>query len=339
MTGSSAPRLLAGSVYQGANPISYRKFEVLKDAARQDSGEGFLATGFGSAVNSMATSKGSVASTSEGGNLTKPSSNEISSREASLDSCSPPLGSSGAAESSWRPRGVLIAHLQEHQRAVNEVAVSSDNIFLASASDDGTVKIWDCRKLERDISFRSRLTYPLQGEGRALHVSILGNGHQVAAASSKGTIHVVTVDYVARLGGSSARYTGISDTRKLDTHEGNVLTMQNLITEGPSQLLYSTQRNGIHLWDLRNQTDAWTLKANPDQGFISAISVDPACHWLVSATSRGVLTLWDLRFQVCHPQSTSVYRILLVVVFTSLAYSKAVAFSCGFGDLAQLLLL
>ena len=313
MTGSFAPRLLAGSVYQGAVYPSRRRVELVKDSLRQESGEGFLATGFGSG-DSISTSKANVASETVSGvvNSGETSPVTISSTEAFVGgSRTPILGSSTNAESSWRPRGVLIAHLQEHQRAVNEVAVSSDNILFASASDDGTVKIWDCRRLERDISFRSRLTYPLQNGGRALHVTLLSGGHQVAAASSKGTIHVFTVDYVARTGGSNERYTGFSDTRKLDSQEGNVLTLQKFNNEGPSQLLYSTQRNGIHLWDLRTQVDVWTLKAKADQGYISATALDPACNWLVSATSRGVLTLWDLRFQVSHCLYSTFRRSLL----------------------------
>ncbi|XP_024396466.1 serine/threonine-protein kinase VPS15 isoform X3 [Physcomitrium patens] len=321
MTGSNAPRMLAGSMHQWPSPVSYKKFETLRDTSGRESGEGLLATGFGSSIDSMTNSMASLAITPEmlgGGKLLEPTPINTPSSEAPLEPGTPLLSSSVVAESSWKPRGVLIAHLQEHQRAVNEVAVSSDNVFLASASDDGTVKIWDCRRLERDISFRSRLTYPLQSDGRALHVSILGGGHQVAAASSKGTIHVFTVDYVARQGSVTERYTGISDTRKLNTQEGNVMTMQNLFNEGPSQLLYGTQRDGIHLWDLRTQTDAWVLRTKPDQGYISAVSVDPAFNWLVSATSRGVLTLWDLRFQIAvntwqHPACCPVESMCVLV--------------------------
>lgn len=41
----------------------------------------------------------------------------------------------------WRPRGVLVSHLAEHRRSVNQLAVAGDGGFLASASDDGTVKV------------------------------------------------------------------------------------------------------------------------------------------------------------------------------------------------------
>lgn len=49
-------------------------------------------------------------------------------------------------------------------RAVNRLAVSQNGAFFVSASSDETVKVWDCRRLEKDVSFRSRLTYTGQGE-------------------------------------------------------------------------------------------------------------------------------------------------------------------------------
>lgn len=62
----------------------------------------------------------------------------------------------------WRPRGVLVAHLAEHKKAVNQIAVAANGAFFATASSDETVKIWDCRRLEKDVTFRSRLTYASQ---------------------------------------------------------------------------------------------------------------------------------------------------------------------------------
>ena len=44
------------------------------------------------------------------------------------------------------------------------MAVSGNGAFFASASNDETVKVWDCRRLDKDVSFRSKLTYASQGE-------------------------------------------------------------------------------------------------------------------------------------------------------------------------------
>ena len=55
-----------------------------------------------------------------------------------------------------------VTHLAEHKKAVNRIAVAGNGSFFATASSDETVKIWDCRRLEKDVTFRSRLTYSSQ---------------------------------------------------------------------------------------------------------------------------------------------------------------------------------
>ena len=67
-----------------------------------------------------------------------------------------------ASGSTWQPRGILAAHLAEHRRGVNCVAVARGGAFFVTASDDETCKIWDTRRLEKDVSFGSKLTYASQ---------------------------------------------------------------------------------------------------------------------------------------------------------------------------------
>eukprot|EP00878_Enallax_costatus_P023949 GHUV01025526.1.p1 GENE.GHUV01025526.1~~GHUV01025526.1.p1 ORF type:complete len:134 (-),score=24.08 GHUV01025526.1:544-945(-) len=50
-------------------------------------------------------------------------------------------GMGGAGGPSWRPRGVLASHLQEHRAAVNCLATSANGAILLSGSDDETVKV------------------------------------------------------------------------------------------------------------------------------------------------------------------------------------------------------
>ena len=59
--------------------------------------------------------------------------------------------------------GILAANLTEHRGAVNQLRVSPDHNFFVSASDDGSVKVWDTRRLERNVTNRARLTYSEQG--------------------------------------------------------------------------------------------------------------------------------------------------------------------------------
>ena len=64
----------------------------------------------------------------------------------------------------WKPEGTLIAHLSEHTLSVNAIRLSPDHSFFASASDDGTVKIWDGVRLERNVTSRSRINYCHRGK-------------------------------------------------------------------------------------------------------------------------------------------------------------------------------
>ncbi|EIE85776.1 hypothetical protein RO3G_10486 [Rhizopus delemar RA 99-880] len=63
----------------------------------------------------------------------------------------------------WKPEGILVAHFTEHTAAINQLAISHDNLLFASCSDDGSVKIWDCSRFERNVTNRSRVTYNQQG--------------------------------------------------------------------------------------------------------------------------------------------------------------------------------
>ncbi|XP_059431883.1 serine/threonine-protein kinase VPS15 isoform X2 [Corylus avellana] len=207
---------------------------------------------------------------------------------------------SSIPDSVWRPRGVLVAHLQEHCAAVNDIAVTTDHSFFVSASDDSTVKVWDSRKLEKDISFRSRLTYHLEGS-RALCAAMLRGSAQVIVGACDGMIHIFSVDYISRgLGNVVEKYSGIADVKKKDIKEGAILSLLNYSADScfSQMVMFSTQNCGIHLWDTRKNSSSWTLKATPEEGYVSSLVTGPCGNWFVSGSSRGVLTLWDLRFLV-----------------------------------------
>ncbi|CAL9043768.1 unnamed protein product [Musa banksii] len=206
---------------------------------------------------------------------------------------------SSIPDTEWKPRGVLVAHLQEHRSAVNDIAISNDHTFFISASDDSTVKIWDTRKLEKDISFRSRLTYSLDGS-RALCATMLRGTAQVVLGASDGRVHLFSVDYISRgFGNVIERYSGVADIKKREVGEGAILSLLNCSSADScisQTVLFSTQRCGVHLWDTRMNSEAWTFKAVPDEGYVSSLVMGQCGNWFVSGSSRGFLTLWDLRF-------------------------------------------
>ncbi|AQK55820.1 protein kinase family protein / WD-40 repeat family protein [Zea mays] len=199
-------------------------------------------------------------------------------------------------ETGWKPRGILVAHLQEHRFSVNDIAVSNDNTFFVTASDDSSVKIWDTRKLEKDIAFRSRLTYSV-GNSRALCTAMVHGTSQVIVGGSNGTLHLFSVDCARSVGSVVERYAGIVGVKRNDIKEGAILSVVNCSPDSFSPtVLFSTEHCGIHKWDTRTNSEFWYFKSSPEEGYISALVVGQCGNWFISGSSRGVLTLWDNRF-------------------------------------------
>ena len=175
----------------------------------------------------------------------------------------PVLSPSGSGPAGWRPRGVLLAHLAEHSGAVTGIACSHDGAFFATGSADGTIKVWDKRRVEKDVSFRSRLTYNVRSDSALGGRSPAGvtkvcalPDHRVAASVSDGSVHIFSVSYnpAVRGQGIAEQYAG-SVERIVDTSvdEGAALSVAATppgsvaAAGGAGQLiLWSTQWGRVH---------------------------------------------------------------------------------------------
>ncbi|MGH2510857.1 MAG: WD40 repeat domain-containing protein, partial [Ktedonobacteraceae bacterium] len=71
-----------------------------------------------------------------------------------------------------------------HQQAVRSLSWSPDSCFLASASSDGTVRIW-----EASTAARCLLTYP-EHTGDITTITWSPDSHCLASASLDGTVHI-----------------------------------------------------------------------------------------------------------------------------------------------------
>ncbi|GBG32041.1 Phosphoinositide 3-kinase regulatory subunit 4 [Hondaea fermentalgiana] len=121
-------------------------------------------------------------------------SSEVGSLLEPADASSTRDAASTPNDRPWRPRGVLAANLYGHDNAVNRVVASQDNLFFATGSDDGTVRLWMTAGLEDGYGIRPKLTYASQG-GCIADLCIVENTHAVAAASTSGSVHVFKVEH------------------------------------------------------------------------------------------------------------------------------------------------
>ena len=192
-------------------------------------------------------------------------------------------GAGGGAPWAWgdRPRGVLLTTLRVHEARINALEVAQDHSFFASASDDGTLRLWPSMYLGRlEVVSTAHTVYKEQG-GRLLCLTNIDGTRSIACGSSNGSVHVLKVTAekrgaptsrkqeldrmaAAALAGTSTAGDGSGGTAggsggddggllavSLVTElrfddEGEVVVLRHVNTPHHSMLLCATQRWRIH---------------------------------------------------------------------------------------------
>jgi phosphoinositide-3-kinase regulatory subunit 4 len=214
-----------------------------------------------------------------------------------------------SGSSNRRPEGNLIAYFTEHSGPISSLAVSPDHVFFVSGSEDGSVKVWDTARLEKNVTSRSRATYTAQRNGITALLMLEGT-HCVASAAADGSVHVLRIDVNAA--SSLPKYGKlrlVSNFQLSTPGEHALCLLQGTSTSGistaaaaaeagPTTLMLGTSRSRITILDLRTMQVLQILR-NPEHfGPITCMCADKKNIWLLVGTLGGVMALWDLRFSL-----------------------------------------
>lgn len=218
----------------------------------------------------------------------------------------------------WRPQGILVATFSEHIGPVNRIAVAPDHVFFITGGDDGSVKVWDTARLERNIAHRSRQTHRHPTGANITTLCFVENTHCFVSTGSDGSIHVVKVEYLFSPGvGSTSRYGKLRLLREHQLPNGEfAVWSEHFRLETHSTLIIATNRSRILAVDLRNMKVLYELLNPVHHGTPTCFVIDRKRHWLLLGTSHGILSLWDLRFKVRLrawgiPGASCIYRLVI----------------------------
>ncbi|EME40865.1 hypothetical protein DOTSEDRAFT_74427 [Dothistroma septosporum NZE10] len=215
-----------------------------------------------------------------------------------------PTNASVATAGLWRPQGQLLGVLAEHTAKVTRIVPSPDHIFFLTASDDGTVKVWDTSRLERNVTHRSRQTYRLSQGAKVTSLCFVENTHSFVCTGSDGSVHVVRVDVtLSTQANNTTRYGKLRMVREWSiptkSHEvEHTVWAEHYRGDSASTLVLATNLGRILGIDLRYMSLLFDLQNPANHGTPSSFCIGRRHDWLVVGTSHGVLDLWDMRFQV-----------------------------------------
>ena len=215
----------------------------------------------------------------------------------------------------WRPEGTLIATFGEHTGPINRVIPSPDHAFFITGSDDGTVKVWDTLRLERNLAHRSRQTYKHAEGAQVKCLCFVENTHTFISGATDGSVKVVKVDY--NLVSDTSKYGKLRVVREYQLAKGeHAVWLDHAKSDTNSVLLLATNTSRVIALDLKNMTVLYSFKNPVHHGTPTCFCVDHRHGWLLLGTSHGILDLWDLRFRLRLKGwglagGTPIYRLII----------------------------
>lgn len=225
----------------------------------------------------------------------------------------------------------LIAHLPEHICAVAGIIVSPEFSYFTIIDVVGGITTWETSRLERSISTKPRLRLQLSDVGKVTAVCAVKSTHCFAVACATGAVEVIRIS--ASVSGSSLKLSKIASYRrhKFQASEGYAVSMAYVVSrefhskpldrlsahvmffaDDRPCLLLATSEGLLQVVDLTTMQIKHNMQQSAEFGRISAIYVDSRYNWFVTGTSEGILTLWDLRYQIAVRQWSGQGRVLLI---------------------------
>lgn len=194
------------------------------------------------------------------------------------------------------PVVTLISHIVVHSDSILGIVVSPDEAFLAIASRDGLVSVWDVSRFERNVTPRPRLSH--QTIHKLTAFCGIESTYCLAVAGENGGIQILRI-----LSGSSA---GFSKSSKIvpvqywqATKDGGFIThLKHIYAADRSRLFFATSTGQLGALDMRTGDFERYMRNPAALGTVSTICINSEGSWMVVGTESGFVSLWDLRYQL-----------------------------------------
>jgi len=198
-----------------------------------------------------------------------------------------------------------------HTAKVNCISVSPNSRFALSASDDGTIRMWD---LERAIESGRLIGH----NGCILSVAISPDGRYALSCSDDRTV----------------RLWDIETAKEVIKFEGSVENITNLVFSPDGRLALSCgYENVLRLWEVESGRELSRLEGHTE--WVNCIAFSPDGSQALSGSTDCSVRLWDIqsREEILQFKGETDISSVNCVAFSP---NGKTALSCGYDDLVYI---
>ena len=174
--------------------------------------------------------------------------------------------------------------LKGHTGEVGSVAFSPDGKRLATASGDGTVKVWDAATGQETLTLKGHTSV-------STSVAFSPDGKRLASASRDETVKV----WDAATG---------QETLTLKGHTSDVRSVA--FSPDGKRLASASDDRTVKVWDAATGQETLTLKGH--NGHVTSVAFSPDGKRLASASVDRTVKVWDAEDRAGGPHSQGTYR-------------------------------
>ncbi|ODV81831.1 ARM repeat-containing protein [Suhomyces tanzawaensis NRRL Y-17324] len=205
----------------------------------------------------------------------------------------------------WTPKGILVTQVKSTQAGgeidgVNCVEVCPTSEFFISGSDSGLLKVWNTAKLEKIITvLNPSLTVDLKSS--ITSIRFLPNRFVFSVTTVDGITRLYRVDVIRNKAKKITKFSKLTIIRKFELDvdtDGYILKSDFLVNDKQSLMVGITSCSKIVGYDIIRLEKSFEVQNPLIHGLTTTFMFQEKNMWLLVGTSKGVLSLWDIRFHL-----------------------------------------